>query len=171
MTVGFSIIGTLVVDDSEDERELLRCQLRPVASVRIVGFVHDGIEAIDYLRGVDQFADRQKFPYPELMLLDFQMPRCNGMQVLELMGRQRHRPRVVLWSNVLEQIDVPLALHLGADLVCSKPDSARELAEVIHRVEASVFKTGVPFAPWEYARHGFSRARPSFPSQPCRRIA
>src|SRR5437867_53319 len=107
MTNRLGIMGTLVVDDAEDEIELLRFQLRSVTSVRVFGVVHDGMDAIAYLRGVGRFSDRQKFAYPDLMLLDFQMPRCNGMQVLESMAYQLDRARVVLWSNVLDQIDVP----------------------------------------------------------------
>jgi CheY-like chemotaxis protein len=152
MSNGFGIIGTLVVEDSEDERELLRFQLRYVTSVRVVGFVHDGIDALAYLHGVGQFNDRQKFPYPDLMLLDFKMPRCDGMQVLELMGQQLDRPRVVLWSSILDQIDVRLALNLGADMVCAKPDSHQELANIIQRLESNILAEDVPLASWKRAQ-------------------
>jgi two-component system response regulator len=152
MSNGFGIIGTLVVEDSEDERELLRFQLRYVTSVKVVGFANDGVDALAYLHGVGQFNDRQKFPYPDLMLLDFKMPRCDGMQVLELMGQQQDRPRVVLWSSILGHIDVRLALNLGADMVCSKPDSPQELANIIQRLEPNILTQDVPLAPWKRAQ-------------------
>jgi CheY-like chemotaxis protein len=140
MNAQLNPIRTLVADDSPDECLLLNAELRFVDSVRLIGFVHDGVEAIYYLRGVEQFKDRELFPYPDLLLLDFSMPRCNGMQVLEFLRRQFHRPRVVLWSNTLERVSVPMALHLGADLVCKKPANKRELMEIIHRLEAKIFK-------------------------------
>lgn len=132
----------LIVDDSEDECALLNVRLRPIHSVEVIGFVHDGIEAIHYLRGVEQFKNRELFPYPDLVLLDFDMPRSNGMQVLRFLREQSHKPRVILWSNALERVDVPLALHLGADLVCVKPASRRELADIIERFETKIFNSG-----------------------------
>lgn len=133
-------IRTLVVDDSQDECALLEAELYLVHSVKLIGFVHDGVEAIYYLRGVDQFRDRKRYPYPDLLLLDYSMPWCNGMQVLRFIQKQARRPRVVLWSNTLERVSVPLAERLGADLVCRKPTNKRELMEIIHRLEETVFK-------------------------------
>jgi CheY-like chemotaxis protein len=130
---------TLVVDDSEDECVLLNVGLRSVNSVKLIGFVHDGIEAIYYLRGVERFGNRETFPYPDLLLLDFSMPRCNGLQVLRFLWRQFLRPRVILWSNTLDRVNVPLALQLGADMVCKKPADKYELAEIIRRLEDKVF--------------------------------
>lgn len=140
MNTQLNPIRTLVVDDSHDECTLLEAELRSVGSVKLIGFVHDGIEAICYLRGVEQFKDREMFPYPDLLLLDFSMPRCGGMGVLEFLRRQFHRPRVVLWSNTLEKVSVPHALRLGADLVCSKPTDKRQLMEILHRLEIKAFK-------------------------------
>lgn len=134
-------IRTLVVDDSMDECALLNAELRSVESLKLIGFVHDGIDAISYLRGVEPFKNREEFPYPDLLLLDFNMPRCGGMGVLEFLHRQVRRPRIVLWSNTLEQISIPLALRLGADVVCRKPMDKHELVEMLDRLEATAFET------------------------------
>lgn len=142
MKTQISPMRTLVVDDSEDECTLLNVRLRSVRSIKLIGFVHDGIEAIHYLRGVEQFKDRELFPYPDLLLLDFDMPRCDGMQVLRYLQRQFYKPRVILWSNSLERVDVSLAMHLGADLVCRKPSDRRELSEIIERFETKIFHVG-----------------------------
>jgi CheY-like chemotaxis protein len=133
-------IKTLIVDDSEDECLLLHLELRHVASIRLIGFVHDGMEALAYLTGTERFKDRELFPYPDLILLDFRMPRCDGMEVLAHLHRQFHRPRVVLWSDTVEQIDVSMALHLGADLVCRKASNRMELIEIINRAEKAFNK-------------------------------
>ena len=133
-------IKTLIVDDSEDECLLLHLELRHVVSIRLIGFVHDGMEALAYLTGTERFKDREMFPYPDLVLLDFRMPRCDGMEVLAHLHRQFHRPRVVLWSDTVEQIDVPMALHLGADLVCRKASNRMELIEIINRAEKAFNK-------------------------------
>ena len=140
MSTRFSPIRTLIVDDSEHECLLLRAQLHSIASVKVIGCVHDGIEALAYIRGIEQFKDREAFPHPDLMLLDYKMPRCDGMQVLRFLQHGFSRPRVILWSSAVEQIDAPLAMELGADLVCRKPCCHRELMETIHRLESKLFK-------------------------------
>jgi CheY-like chemotaxis protein len=73
------------------------------------------------------------------MLLDFKMPRCSGMDVLKALRRDMHRPRVILWSNTLEQVSIPQALRYGADLVCRKPANRVELMDILSRFESLVF--------------------------------
>jgi len=140
MTDKFNPIRTLIVDDSHDECMLLNAELRSESSIKLIGFVHDGIEAISYLRGIEEFHDREMFPYPDLVLLDFCMPRCNGIGVLRFLNGQFHRPRVVLWSTTMERMNVPLAFRLGADMVCRKPTRKEELMEIISRIEARIFR-------------------------------
>ena len=115
-------------------------ELRSIFFIKLIGFVGDGVEAISYLQGVEQFNNREMFPYPDLVLLDFCMPRCGGMGVLKFLQRQFHRPRVVLWSNTMERVSVPLALRLGADLVCQKPARKEELMEIMRRIDTKIFK-------------------------------
>ena len=119
---------------------LLSAELRSENSIKVIGFVHDGIEAIAYLRGVEQFHDREMFPYPDLILLDFCMPRCSGIGVLRFLQGQFHRPRVVLWSTTMERVSLPLAFRLGADMVCRKPTRKQELMEILGRIEARIFR-------------------------------
>ena len=45
--------------------------------------VEDGEEVISYLKGEGIYADREKYPFPILLLLDLKMPKINGFQVLE----------------------------------------------------------------------------------------
>jgi len=134
-------IQTLVVDDSLDECALLNFELQSIDSVQLIGFVHNGVEAIHYLRGLDGFHDRRLFPYPDLMLLDFSMPKLGGMEVLKFLNRETQRPHVLLWSNTLEQVNVPLALRLGADMVCEKPANRRELTKIMRDLETRILET------------------------------
>ena len=140
MATRFNNISTLIVDDSEMECQLLCAQLGQFAWVRVLDCVHDGLEAIAYVHSTNPFRTRHKCLAPDLILLDFKMPRCDGMEVLKMLRHELCRPRVVLWSSVLEQIDVPLAVDLGADVVCSKPHCLAELADILSRVGANVLK-------------------------------
>lgn len=129
---------TLVVDDSQDECALLDAELRSVESIKLIACLRGGAEAISYLRGDDQYRDRELFPYPDLVLLDFSMPWCDGMEVLRFLQQESRRPHVILWSNTLDYLNVSLALRLGADVVCRKPLNKRELGEIIQRLETRV---------------------------------
>ena len=147
MSTQFNPVRTLVVDDSQDECQLLSAQLRSVRSIRLIGYVHDGVEAISYLRGEQEFHDREMFPYPDLLLLDFCMPRCGGMGVLKYLQSQFHRPRVVLWSSTMERVSVPLAFRLGADMVCRKPERKEELLDILRRMETRVVRHAAAVRP------------------------
>lgn len=132
---------TLIVDDSEQELALIKALVRPIHSIKLIGVVQDGNEAISYLRAVEQFRFCEMFPYPDLMFLDFNMPQCDGMGVLKFMQKQLYRPRVVLWSNTLDRVDASCALRLGADLVCAKPKTKKELLGIVQHIQAKAFKT------------------------------
>ena len=123
----------LVADDSEDERFLIQHFLRFVPDIRLIGWVRDGEETLARLRGEGSFGDRARFPYPDLLLLDYEMPGMNGMEVLALLEEETIRPRIVLWSNALELVDQELAREFGADLVCQKPADSLEMMTVMNR--------------------------------------
>jgi two-component system response regulator len=146
MTTQFNPLRTLIVDDSKDECVLLCAELRDSDTLNVIGFVHDGVEALAYMRGTDQFKNREIFPYPDLLLLDYQMPYCGGIEVLRQLKHQLYHPRVILWSSALEQVDIPLALRLGADLVCQKPFDRSDLFEIVERLKKKLFsRTFAPF--------------------------
>jgi CheY-like chemotaxis protein len=133
------LIKTLIVDDSMDECRLLSVLLADTEDIEIIGAVHDGREALNYLNGTDQFQDRGAFPYPDVILLDFEMPRLNGLEVLERMDQTRGRPFVLLWSNSLDRVNLSAALALGADLVLKKPMNGADLLSIIELVRHKMF--------------------------------
>lgn len=129
-------VRTLIVDDSGNECRLFAAMLRQFTSFALLGFVHDGAEAIAYLSGTDRFRERKTFPYPDLILLDYRMPKCNGVEVLAHLHHRFQLPSVVLWSSSLEQLDIAAALRLGADVVCKKPANFQEFAHIINGLAA-----------------------------------
>jgi CheY-like chemotaxis protein len=130
-------VKTLIVDDSGTECRLFAAMLCQLTSFALVGFAHDGTEAIAYLSGLDRFRDRKSFPYPDLLLLDYRMPKLNGLEVLAHLHHRFQLPSVVLWSNTLEQLDIASARKLGADVVCRKPANLHEFAQIINRLAAN----------------------------------
>ncbi len=100
--------------------------------------VTDGDEALAYLRGEQQYANRGKYPLPQLVLLDLKTPRMNGFEVLDYVRKDerfRRLPVIVLTSSNHES-DVHRAYEMGANSYLIKPvdfDALVELAKTLHR--------------------------------------
>ncbi|SEP47878.1 response regulator [Propionispora vibrioides] len=96
----------LLVEDNMDHAELiLRCFEENRISNRVL-HVTDGEAALNYLYGVEQFANRSEHPLPNLLLLDLRLPKIDGLQVLlriKQHERLKHIPVVVLSSSESEK--------------------------------------------------------------------
>jgi len=127
--------SVLLADDSEDDRILFELALRKVPEMRLVDIAHDGDQAIAYLAGRDQFADRQKFPYPHLLFLDLKMPRMSGFDVLQWLKTHEPKPFVTVFSGSELETDVSRALSLGADMYQVKPANCDTYIAVLKAVQ------------------------------------
>ncbi len=107
----------LLVDDSKDDRLFMRWALRSHPKLEIVAELRDGEEAISYLSGLNEFGDREKHPFPDLMLLDLKMPRQTGLDVLKWLQTQIFNDLVVIvvsGSNLPQDVSQSLALGAAA---------------------------------------------------------
>jgi CheY-like chemotaxis protein len=97
-----------------------------------------GEEAVDYLAGDGGFADRDRHPFPTLMLLDLQLPRRSGHEVLQWLRAQaedlKRLPVVVLTSS-REPRDINRAYELGANSYLVKPVSFDALLDLVQLLE------------------------------------
>ena len=118
----------MVVEDSDDYAFLLSRALNHSRRFQIVWRAKDGQEAVSYLGGVGQFGDRQRFPYPQAVLLDIQLPRKNGFEVLEWVTQQKTKPKVVMLTVLEHELNRQKALNAGADEFKVKPYEEKELA-------------------------------------------
>jgi CheY-like chemotaxis protein len=130
------ICSVLMVDDSEDDRFLMRMAFRNHPRLVIIGEVGDGEEAKAYLSGTGIYQDRRKHPIPDLVLLDLKMPLCNGFEVLAWLQTQSFPDlKVVVLSGSFMEEDIAQALALGADDYQTKTASKQEQSQIVQDLE------------------------------------
>lgn len=130
----------LNVEDSFDDVLLLKraCQRAKVGFNLHVA--EDGEVAVEYLTGQGQFADRQKYPWPDLILLDLKMPRKGGFEVLEWLktNHECRRIPVAVFTSSTNTQDIDGAMNHGADCYIAKPLKYEALVSVISVIDAAL---------------------------------
>lgn len=122
-------MNILVVEDNADDIVLLEHAFRKSGPASRLNSVSDGLEALDYLQGLGGFADRETHPFPDLLLLDLNMPRMNGFELLQRLRGDSRCSRLmvhVLTASSL-QADVERAYELHANSYTVKPSRFDEL--------------------------------------------
>ncbi len=137
MKRGFTI---LLAEDDNNDATLFQHAVEETAEesrIRIrVCHVRDGAEAIAYLAGQGDFADRRKYPFPDLIVLDLKMPRESGLDVLRWLKTHEEywqMPKILL-SGSAEERDVREAYRLGANTYFQKPPTLTEYRELVHHL-------------------------------------
>jgi CheY-like chemotaxis protein len=126
----------LYVEDSADDFELLRLASRKCGTPFSLQHAADGEQAISYLQSATACADPEKYPSPDLVLLDLKLPRLDGFEVLQWIRSNpatRTLPVVVLAGSSF-RADIRRALELGADSYAAKPGKFEELQVLIDQI-------------------------------------
>lgn len=129
----------LVVDDNPDDVELTLAALSTTTLAEKVVVAKDGIEAMQYLRQEADFASAES---PSLVLLDLNMPRKDGREVLAEMKADpvlRKIPVVVLSTSAAED-DVSTAYGMHANCYVSKPADMPQLIKMAKCLEEFWFR-------------------------------
>lgn len=113
----------LIVDDDSSDVLLARRALVEGGIEHPIRAVGSGEAALEYLNGTGPYADREKFPFPSLLLLDIRMPGKSGLDVLRLMREtgQLEKVTVVVLAGNRDLQQVREAYQLGAYSFLSKP--------------------------------------------------
>ncbi len=125
----------LVEDNSQDEMLTLRA-LRKINLANHVDVVRDGQQALDYLFREGEFASRAGSELPTAVVLDINLPRISGLEVLERLRadpRTRTLPIVILTSSDEERDRLQGYLH-GANSFVRKPLDPTEFIETVSRL-------------------------------------
>ena len=126
----------LLVEDLDEDVFFILRALKQAGIKNEVLIAHSGDEAIRYLKGEGQFADRTKSPLPDLILLDLKMPGTDGFGVLRWLRSQEQLKHiiVVVLTGSTQIRDVNEAYKLGANSFLVKPDDFKNstgLADVL----------------------------------------
>jgi two-component system, response regulator len=126
----------LLVEDNPDDEALTLRALKKGHIANPVVVAHDGVEALEWLFGEGAHAGRDTTVQPQVILLDLNMPRLSGLEVLEKIradARTRTVPVVVLTSSKQDE-DMITSYTLGANSYVRKPVDFAEFTEAVARL-------------------------------------
>jgi CheY-like chemotaxis protein len=113
----------LLVEDDPGDQELTRRALRHDTLNIDLRIVHDGEEALDYLFRRGEYENPESSPTPDLVLLDLNMPKKNGREVLTEMKENASVARipVVVLTTSEQEADILRSYDLGCNSYIQKP--------------------------------------------------
>lgn len=127
----------LLVEDERMDVELTLDAFREARLANIIHVAHNGQAALDYLFGRNEYVDRQKYPLPDLILLDLKMPGIDGFEVLRQLKDTpllKRLPVIILTSSE-EEGDLGLSYDRGANSYLVKPVSFEGFLKVVRQIE------------------------------------
>jgi two-component system response regulator len=126
----------LLVEDNPDDVELTRIAFEQANVAQLLRVVGDGAEALDYLFARGRHADRDATSLPSLVLLDLNLPRVDGREVLQAIRANeatRNLPVVVLTTSA-EPFDIDASYALGANSYIRKPVDFEQFVWAVQQV-------------------------------------
>jgi CheY-like chemotaxis protein len=132
----------LLVEDDERYALVMCAAFERVPVPNVVRVARDGLEAVAYLNGEGEFADRSKHPLPSLILLDLALPGMDGLEVVRWIRKQAQfrTLRVVMLTSSHNPRDSAAAYKLGVHSYLTKPTDLNEAVAMLARLL-------IPFVP------------------------
>jgi len=124
------MVKVLTVDDSVFMRTVIRDMLTKDASIEVVGTASNGVEALEKIASLN----------PDVITLDIEMPKMNGLEVLRHLQSAKKRPKVLMVSSLTSKDAEATheAIRLGADDFMLKPKDLPHVREIGDELIAKV---------------------------------
>lgn len=126
----------LLVEDNEGDARLAKEALKDGKINNDLHHVSDGVEAMEYLTHQGQY-NQENAPKPDIILLDLNMPRMDGREVLEEISKHPDLVRipVIVLTTSENELDIVKSYKLNANCYISKPVDFDQFVNVIQTVE------------------------------------
>ena len=133
----------LHVEDNEDDQFFLKRAFAAAGIANDLLVVDDGQKAIDYLSGQGDYADRQKFALPCLVILDLKLPRIHGLEVLKWIRAHEEFKTiiVIIFSSSPLRNDVDTAYKTGSNSFIVKPLGVDQMTQIAQLIKAYWLET------------------------------
>jgi CheY-like chemotaxis protein len=125
----------LIAEDDPNDVLLMKRAFAKAAIPATLFFVSNGQEAISYLEGQKPFDNRTYFPFPNILLVDVNMPGVGGLEVLEWLAARPERATLVaaVFSSCIAPEHRRQAASLGAHLCLTKPFDPCALLPILYK--------------------------------------
>ncbi len=122
-----------MANDDEDTRFFVQESLREITVAIKIEFVENGEQVLDYLYCRGKYVGASNWHFPDLILLDLNMPRLDGREALTLIRSDPDLQQipVVILTTSQSRGDILLCYRLGANSFISKPVTFEGLVEVM----------------------------------------
>ncbi len=127
-------VGILLVEDNPGDARLAKEALKECKIDNSVSIVQDGVEAIEFLHKEGKYRDA---PRPDLILLDLNLPRKSGREVLSEIKQDENLRRipVVIMTVSRDEEDVLKAYNLHANCYITKPIDFGQFVRITRSIE------------------------------------
>lgn len=126
----------VLVEDNPNDMELALRALKKNNIANNIIALEDGEQALDYLYGRGEFADRNTTVNPRLILLDLKLPKMDGLEVLKVIKSDPEKKMipVVMLTSSKEECDVVESYRLGVNSYIVKPVDFDSFVKSIHKI-------------------------------------
>jgi CheY-like chemotaxis protein len=135
---GEAFMKMLLVEDQEAQILIMQEAAKGLPDELTLNAVFDGGEATDYLLGQGPYSNRSKFPFPDLLVTDLNMPGMDGLELLRWLKEHpewAQMPKVVL-SNSCSHEEITQAYELGANGCLKKPAGLTDSKAVLMVIQS-----------------------------------
>lgn len=126
----------LIVDDCSDDAILTQYALKKLNMPNAVRIVPTAEEMMRYMEGTGCYGDRDQFPYPAIIILDYKLPQMSGLQAQAwLRSSLKHRRiPIIMISTDLRRNLLETAVKCGADGYLVKPINRDDIQTLLRNI-------------------------------------
>ena len=124
----------LLVEDSPSDAKLTEKTFSKAKVLNNLHIVEDGVQAMEFLQQEGNYVDA---PYPDLILLDLNLPRKDGREVLIEIKKDPNLSRipVVVLTTSEDEKDILASYNLHANCYITKPVTLKQFLQVVQLIE------------------------------------